>query len=300
MFTGVPDAVATDAAYQYCRDVSRRHAKTFYFATSFLPAEKRKAVHAVYALCRYVDDLIDQNEDKFSRKKLSRDKIIALVEQWKADLGTCYAGGSVSNPIMTAWLDTLTKYKIPMRLPLELIEGVCMDLKFVRYPSFEMLYTYCYKVASVVGLMTSEIFGYETETALPHAVDLGIAMQLTNILRDVGEDARKGRIYLPEEDFKTFGYTDDELKLGIINENFIRLMKFQIARARHYYAEADRGIAMLSPDSRLAVKISRVNYSKILDRIERNGYDVFTRRAYVPLPKKIISLPFVWLQLRLF
>lgn len=296
--------VDIDAAYEYCRLVSKKHAKTFYFSTSFLPVEKRRAVYAVYALCRYVDDLIDQDEDKFltdgSRKKLSRDGIIALVSKWQADLDACYNGRLIENPIMTAWHDALQKYRIPKNLPLELIEGVCMDLKQTRYDDFQTLYVYCYKVASVVGLMTAEIFGYRTPEALARAVDLGIAMQLTNILRDVGEDARKGRVYLPQEDLRAFGYSEAELMKGVINDNFIRLIKFQIERARHYYHEADKGIALLTPDSRLAVKVSRVNYSKILERIERNNYDVFTRRAYVPLPRKILSLPLVWLQLKLF
>jgi len=282
-------------SYEYCRVVSKRHAKTFYFATQFLPKSKRKSVYAVYALCRYVDDLVDRAEDKLSRQTLTKEKIIFLINKWKTDLEACYKGELINNPIMIAWLDTLKSYHIPMALPFELIEGVCMDLKFKSFETFDELYVYCYKVASVVGLMTSEIFGYKNKAALDYAIKLGIGMQLTNILRDVGEDSQRGRIYLPLEDLKKFNYTPEELKNGTINENFIKLMQFEIARARDFYAEADKGIPMLDRDSRMAVLVSRVNYSKILNYIEKNEYDVFSKRAFVPFSVKAITFPGIWL-----
>jgi phytoene synthase len=288
-----------DSAYEYCREVSWKHAKTFYFATHFLPAPKRRAVHAVYALCRYVDDIVDHCEDKLSRKSLTKDKIILLINKWRTDIESCYAGALIDHPIMIAWHDTLKKYHIPKNLPLELIDGVCMDLKQNRYETFDDLYTYCYKVASVVGLMTSEIFGYTSEESLKHAVELGIAMQLTNILRDVGEDAQKGRIYLPLEDLKKFNLTEADVLNCVISENFINLMKFEIERARHYYNESEKGIAMLTQDSRLAVKVSHDNYSRILQRIEEINYDVFKQRAFVSNTKKIALLPYMWLKVRL-
>ncbi len=283
-------------AYEYCRLVSWKHAKTFYFATHFLPKQKRTSVYAVYALCRYVDDLVDRSEDKFSRSSLTKENIVSLLSQWRADLDVCYTGEVLDNPIMLAWHDMLKRYTIPKSLPMELIDGVCMDLTTSHYESFDQLYVYCYKVASVVGLMTAEIFGYESQAALDYAVKLGIAMQLTNILRDVGEDAQKGRVYLPKEDLVRFGYSEAELQQGVINENFAKLMQFQIERARRFYAESDKGIPMLTKDSRLAVRLSRVNYSKILDSIEKNGYDVFSRRAYVSLTGKLINLPYLWLR----
>jgi phytoene synthase len=288
-----------ESAFEYCREVSWKHAKTFYFATHFLPTPKRRAVHAVYALCRYVDDIVDHSEDKLSRKSLTRDKIVMLINKWRADIEACYAGALIDHPIMIAWHDTLKKYHIPKNLPLELIDGVCMDLKQNRYETFDELYTYCYKVASVVGLMTSEIFGYASEESLKHAIELGIAMQLTNILRDVGEDAQKGRIYLPLEDLKTFNLTEADVLNGVMSENFINLMKFEIERARHYYNESEKGIAMLSQDSRLAVKVSHDNYSRILQRIEEINYDVFKQRAFISNTKKLALLPYVWLKVRL-
>ncbi len=287
------------SAYEYCREVSWKHAKTFYFATHFLPAPKRRAVHAVYALCRYVDDLVDHSEDKLSQKLLTRDKIVMLINKWRADIEACYAGVLIDHPIMIAWHDTLKKYRIPKALPLELIDGVCMDLKQNRYETFDELYTYCYKVASVVGLMTSEIFGYASTKSLKHAVELGIAMQLTNILRDVGEDAQKGRIYLPLEDLKRFNLTEDEVLNGVMSEKFINLMKFEIERARYYYNESKKGIPMLSQDSRLAVTVSHDNYSRILRRIEEINYDVFNQRAFVSNTKKLALLPYVWLKVKM-
>ncbi|ACF12711.1 Squalene/phytoene synthase [Chloroherpeton thalassium ATCC 35110] len=262
-------------SYEYCRAVSKRHAKTFYFATQFLPKSKRKSVYAVYALCRYVDDIVDRAEDKLSRQTLTKEKIVFLIDKWKTDLEACYRGELINNPIMIAWLDTLKKYQIPMELPFELIEGVCMDLKFKSFETFDELYIYCYKVASVVGLMTSEIFGYKNKEALDYAIKLGIAMQLTNILRDVGEDSQRGRIYLPLEDLARFNYSPEKLKQGTLDENFIKLMQFEIGRARDFYAEADKGIPMLDKDSRMAVLVSRVNYSKILTYIEKTSTTFF-------------------------
>ncbi|MFN3344305.1 MAG: phytoene/squalene synthase family protein [Chloroherpetonaceae bacterium] len=288
-----------ESAFEYCREVSWKHAKTFYFATHFLPAPKRRAVHAVYALCRYVDDIVDHSEDKLSRKSLTKEKIILLINKWRTDIESCYNGILIDHPIMIAWHDTLKKYHIPKNLPLELIDGVCMDLKQNRYETFDELYTYCYKVASVVGLMTSEIFGYTSEESLKHAIELGIAMQLTNILRDVGEDAQKGRIYLPLEDLKKFNLTEEDILNGVMSENFINLMKFEIERARFYYKESEKGIAMLSQDSRLAVKVSHDNYSRILRRIEEINYNVFKQRAFVSNTKKLALLPYMWLKVRM-
>jgi 15-cis-phytoene synthase len=290
-----PDEI--EEAYEYCRQVSWKHAKTFYFATHFLPSDKRRAVHGVYALCRYVDDLVDRSEE--GRKSLTKDKIITLVEKWRTDIDECYDGAILEHPIMVAWYDTLQRYGIPKNLPLELIDGVCMDLKQSRYDTFDELYVYCYKVASVVGLMTSEIFGYRNEAALKHAIELGIAMQLTNILRDVGEDAQKGRLYLPKEDLARFQYSEDELFAGIMNDKFTHLMQFQIERARQFYQTSKKGISLLSPDSQMAVQISHANYGKILRQIEKNNYDVFTRRAFVSAPRKLFSVPSVWLNMKL-
>ncbi len=173
-----------------------------------------------------------------------------------------------------------------------------MDIEFKPFETFEELYVYCYKVASVVGLITAEIFGYSNNEALQHAIELGIAMQLTNILRDVGEDVNRGRIYLPLEDLRRFNYSSEELMQKRMNSNFLELMKFQIERARSYYSSSDKGIPMLEQRSRFGVAISSVNYGNILTAIEENQYDVFSKRAYRSFWQKISTLPAVWQKTR--
>jgi 15-cis-phytoene synthase len=179
-----------------------------------------------------------------------------------------------------------------------LMEGVKMDLVKSRYKNFNELYDYSYKVASVVGLMTSEVFGYSNKEAIRHAIDLGIAMQLTNILRDVGEDLEKNRIYLPQDDLEAFNITEKELFDREISDKFVRMIQFQIARARNYYDSADKGIPMLSRDSRLPVSLARENYSRILNKIEENDYDVFSQRAHLNSTEKLSIVPRAMLSLR--
>lgn len=285
-------------SYRFCRSVTLTHAKTFYFASRFLARDKRNACYAVYAFCRYVDDLIDRqvaNTGGFA----DRDIIDRTIAEWQRDLDRVYAGNAGATPIMIAWADTLRRYNISRRLPDELIEGVMMDLQpIVRYQTFEELYTYCYKVASVVGLMTSEIFRYNDPTALKHAVDLGIAMQLTNILRDVGEDWRMNRVYLPQQELQEFGLDENSLSAGTVTPEFRKMMEFQIERANSYYRSAQIGIGMLEPDSRLTVTLMSHNYQGILNAIRQNNYNVFTQRASVPLPRKLLSVPKLWLATR--
>jgi len=199
---------------------------------------------------------------------------------------------------MLAFSDTLNSFNISIEFPMLLMEGVKMDLTKDRYATFDELYEYSYKVASVVGLMTSEVFGYENPKAVEHAVDLGIAMQLTNILRDVGEDLTKNRIYLPKDELDRFGVTEDDLFNHNMSENFIEFMKFQIDRTKKYYESADHGIGMLNRDSRLPVGLARENYSRILNKIEENGYNVFRQRAFLNSTEKLSMVPKVMLSLR--
>ncbi len=278
-------------AYIRCRAITREHAKTFYMATRFLPNDKQRGIFAIYSLCRYMDDLVDEAEDLVSQKKLDYDDINRRLVSWKKKLSDTYEGKIHDSPILIAFSDVLKNYHIPMELPFELMEGVCMDLYKNRYETFEEVYKYSYKVASVVGLMTSEVFGYDSSEALDHAVDLGIAMQLTNILRDVGEDLRKGRIYIPKEDLDRFGIAEADLFDYRKNAAFCDLMQFQIDRTRSYYEKSDRGVPMLSRDSQLPVYLARYNYSRILDKIEENDYNVFEHRAYLNATEKISILP---------
>lgn len=285
-------------AYSHCRKITKKHAKTFYMATRFLPNEKQRGIFAIYGLCRYLDDLVDEAEDLIHDQKITIEQVDEKLEMFKQRLTDIYDGRIVEDPILTAFAHTLRKYKISIELPFLLMDGVKSDLETNRFQTFDQVYDYSYKVASVVGLMTSEVFGYTDNDALEYAVDLGIAMQLTNILRDVGEDLRRERIYIPQEDLHTFNISESELFSGVISDKFVELMKFQIQRARSYYERADKGISLLSSDSRLPVYLARHNYSRILNKIEENNYNVIDTRAYLNYTEKLSILPRVLLDMK--
>jgi phytoene synthase len=283
---------------------TRQHAKSFYFAAKFLPRHKQLPIYALYALCRHVDDEVDEADVK------SENEAVQAVENWKEKLNDVYKGNKTvedrkseirnqkSELVLIAWRDLLTNYKIPQELPLELMKGVLMDTHIKRYESFDELYVYCYRVASTVGLMSSEIFGFEKPETLDYAEALGIAMQLTNILRDVKEDAAMSRIYLPQEDLRTFGVTEEQIFENNFNENFATLMKFEIARAREFYRKAEQGIPLLAKDTRFTVLLASRIYGRILDEIERQNYNVFSRRVHTTKGQKILSIPRIWLEAR--
>lgn len=281
---------ALRAAYAECRRVTREHAKSFYFCAQFLPAQKREAIYAVYALCRHVDDIVDRADDR------PGDDTRALLGAWRRRLRE---PGPDDNATLRAWRHASATYGIDPRLAEELMSGVVMDLTTTRYATFAELERYCYLVASVVGLMTSEIFGYSDARALDHAIQLGTAMQLTNICRDVGEDATLGRIYLPADEMARFGVTVDAILDGRFDEPFVELMRFQIERARALYRAAEPGIDLLDPACRYTVRLSSRIYGQILDRIERNGFDSLSKRAFVPFHRKVATLPAVWIETRL-
>ena len=290
-------------AYEVCRQVTFTHAKTFYFASHFISREKRAACYAVYAFCRYVDDIVDV---AMERGDVTREDAIRLVEQWRSEVGRLYEDDpsetaeetQVSRAVLRAWEDTLERYHIPRNLPEELIEGVLMDTTVSRFDTFEELRDYCYKVASTVGLMTSEIFHYSSPDAVPHAIDLGIAMQLTNIIRDVKEDAERGRIYLPREELDRFKVTEEEVLQHEFSDRFRALIAFQVQRADEFYDSADKGIPYLDADSRLTVQLMSTNYRKILRVVEDMGLNVFERRASTSLLQKIAAIPTAWLAVR--
>jgi phytoene synthase len=266
----------------------------------FLPASKRRAVWAVYAFCRHVDDVVDEAHDlatpRVGHLSGSRRPEEAL-DAWRRSLIRLYErGGAADHPVLCAWSDLLDHYPVPLQPALDLLEGVTMDLAIDRYETFEPLHLYCYRVAGTVGLLTSPIFGYLNEAALEHAVDLGVALQLTNILRDIGEDARRNRIYIPLNEMRQFGYSEGELMAGAINDAFRELVRFQMQRAHNYYQRAQPGILLLSPDCRMAVHLSSTLYRGILDRIRLNNYNVFTRRASVPLKNKLAAVSHHWFQ----
>lgn len=289
-------------AYDYCREVTRQHAKSFYFAAKFLPKKKQLPIYALYALCRHVDDEVDEAEVK------SENEAIAAVNRWKEKLNEVYEEREnieITNSqlithnsqlVLLAWKHLLKTYKIPQNLPLELMKGVLMDTHIKRYETFDELYVYCYRVASTVGLMSSEIFGYEKPETLDYAEALGIAMQITNILRDVKEDAEMDRIYLPQEDLRKFGVTEKQIYKNDFDRDFAELMKFEIKRAREFYEKAEKGIPLLEKDARFTVLLASRIYGRILKEIERQDYNVFRRRAHTTKRQKIFSIPSIWFE----
>lgn|GEM_PF-1049896 len=278
-------------AYEACAQVINRHSKSFYFSARLLPQGKRHGIMALYAFCRLSDDLVD-NADSTEEKGMARARAEAALNQW-AVLNSS-AKSDDNHPVVVAWGDTRGRFGIPAELADDFIEGIRMDLTIARYDTWDDLWLYCYRVASTVGLMSMYITGADTMDAVPYAVQLGVALQLTNILRDVGEDARAGRIYIPAEDMDRFGYTDEMLHAGEINQRFVDLMEFQMERALALYQAAWPGIAMLPPDSRMAVAAAATLYRGILGKIRAARYDVFSHRAHLSASEKLMAVPSIW------
>ena len=268
------------AAYDHCKRVTRAEAKNFYYAFRTLPAKKRRAIHAAYAFCRLCDDIADGD--------LPVDEKRRLLEDTRGRLG------SDSHPVFRALRDTIDSFDIPVRHLHEIIDGVEMDLTRTRYATFEELEVYCYRVASAVGLVCIEIFGYTDERTKEYAVDMGLAMQLTNIVRDVREDSLRERIYVPLDELERFGYTEQELEQGVVNEPFRHLMGYQTARAREYFERGSRIVPLLSADSRACLALLHGVYSRILDRIEDAGFDVYSGRVGLPTHVKLLLLARLW------
>lgn len=255
--------------------------KAFFFSTQFLPPAKRHAVRALYAFCRISDDTVDMAEG---------DPTQALAE-W-----VCLARlpmPPIDNPVLIAWHDTCTTYQLARNLIDELLAGVAMDLTINRYATFADLWLYCYRVASVVGLLSMGITG-AAPGAEPYAIKLGVALQMTNILRDIGEDARRNRVYLPLEDLARFDLSAGDILQEVYDDRLQAMIQFQIARTRQLYDESWPGIALLSADSRLAVGAAARVYRGILDKIETNNYDVFRYRAHLTKRDKLLLLPGIW------
>ena len=256
-------------AYARCGAISAEHSRSFHMASQLLPVDKRRAVRALYAFCRTSDDIVDRpGGDPGAALAAWRNRVLAPHPP-KDDL------------VAVAWADTLARYHIPHRYVEQLIGGVARDLRQKRYVTFDDLASYAYGVASTVGLMSMHIVGFSGQEAIPYAIKLGVALQMTNVLRDVGEDYRAGRVYLPQEDLTRFGATEEHLSEGRIDDHWRALMRFEIERNRRLYAEAWPGIALLDADGRFAIAAAAELYRAILDDIEAHDYDVFTRRAHV-------------------
>jgi phytoene synthase len=275
---------AIDQSYRYCVRVARSRARNFYYSFVLLSRQQRKAMCAIYAFMRHCDDLSD--DPGASR---------AALDGWRRELDEALAGRLGSHPLWPALRHTVRRFDIPHEYLREMIEGVSSDLEPRRFETFDELYHYCYQVASVVGLTIVHIFGFDTPSALPLAEKCGVAFQLTNILRDLREDAERGRIYLPAEDLLRFGVTGDDLRAGHRSPEFLSLMKFEAARARSYYNESQPLLDLIHPRSRPSLWALVGIYSSLLDRIERTGYDVFRRRVRLSaFEKSCIILRALW------
>ena len=267
-----------NSSYDYCKKVTSMHSKSFYMASGLLPKEKKKAVRALYAFCRTSDDIID----------LQGDEALKDMEIWRI---RGMQMPRANDPVAIAWADARKNYNIPNKYGYQLLDGVTQDLHLKKYKNFSELSEYCYGVASTVGLMSMHIIGFEGEHALPYAIKLGVALQLTNILRDIAEDYKIGRVYLPQDELRKYGIKDRHLRDGIVDDKWKEFMKFQIARARALYVEALPGINLLDASGRLPIAAAAIFYRGILDKIEKLEYDVFNSRAQLSKWEKVSKIP---------
>jgi phytoene synthase len=282
-------AIALAEDYTRCADITRRASSNFYYAFMLLPLERRRALYAVYAFCRFVDDIADDESIANPAELLAR---------WREELCNVYAG-TPTRPVSRALADNVARFDIPQRYFDEVIDGVEMDLSRRRYDTFDQLVLYCRRVASAVGLICIEIFGYSNPATRVYAEKLGLAFQLTNIIRDLREDAQRGRIYLPLEDLHRFGVAESDLLDGLYNERFRAMMAFEAKRARDLYDEAE---AALPPEDRaamLSAEAMRLIYSALLEQIVRSHFKVFDRRHRLSTPRKLYLVGRAWAGSRL-
>jgi 15-cis-phytoene synthase len=273
--------ISLEESRAYCRDVAKKRAKNFYYSFVLLSSERKDAMCAMYAYMRYCDDLSD--EPGATRSAMDR---------WRQALTDALAGRPDSSLVWPAFLNAVNRYRIPHEYFFDMIDGVASDLEPAAIQTFEELYRYCYRVASVVGLTTVHIFGFDSPDALPLAEKCGIAFQLTNILRDIREDAGLGRVYVPAEDLNRFGVPVEDLKNARRTNAFGHLMEFEIARARKYYQESAPLVAMVHKESRGSLRALIGIYSSLLERIAESPSDVLTRRISLPATEK------TWIVLR--
>jgi len=267
-----------ELGFEEARKITKHFAKTFYLASLFLPKETRKAAYAVYAICRISDEAVDSQNLKPSFEG---------VERIKKNIDSVYSAGVPADNLLLAFQKTVNKYNIPEEYFYDLLDGMRIDLTKTRYADFRELDTYCYKVAGVVGLIMLKIFGSLDQKAEKPAIDLGIAMQMTNILRDIKEDYSRGRIYIPAECLEKFKVSEVQISHHVLSENFKSLSSYLINKTRQYYRDSEAGINLINGrHSRLAVIAMQEMYSGILGAIEDNGYDVFSQRAFVGTLKK--------------
>lgn len=279
------DSEMLEAAYQHCEAITHVHSRTFFMASALLPPDKRRAARALYAFCRVTDDLVDHTVG-------SVDDTLAALDVWRDRALDPHP--PADQLVALAWADARARHGIPVGYAEQLIDGVARDLTVKRCQTFDELAAYSYGVASTVGLMAMHIIGFDERHALPYAVRLGVALQVTNILRDVAEDYRAGRIYLPADELELFGLSEEDIARGRIDDRWRTFMQFQIDRNRRLYDEALPGIAALSREGRFAIAAAAELYRAILTDIEANDFDVFSRRAHISTQGKLARLPGIW------
>lgn len=285
------DATSLARSHAWCRASTRRHAKSFYFASFPLPPAKRRAAYAVYAFCRHADDLVDEAGAEVD--------VAAAVRDLERTFDAITRNGQRDWPFAAAFAETVERYGLEKEPFAELVEGVGRDQGRVRMRDWAELRDYCYHVASVVGLVLCPVFGLSDPSGRDRAVDLGIAMQLTNIIRDVGEDLERDRIYLPADELATHGLDEAFLRRRHPDAAWRKFLTFQIERARGYYSKADQGIPLLAADgSSLTVRLMRDIYADILHQVEKIGGDSLNHRAYTPLHRKLRLAARAWLRNR--
>jgi len=273
------------------KNISKNSKSSFYYAFNLLPAAKRDAMNTVYAFCRKTDDIVD--EDVMSQEMKSQ-----TLTKWRSEFENALKGDSEYSLLNTLGT-TIAQFNIPLDPFFNLIKGMEMDLNYNRYENFEDLRLYCYRVASTVGLMCIEIFGYKHKSAKDFAENLGIALQLTNILRDIKKDALKNRIYLPREDLRRFNYSEEELLTSVYNNNFVSLMRFEVERANIYFDKATRLLHMDDKVSMFAARAMQHIYHRLLDRIVENNYDIFSNHVKVSKFEKVGIALGVWVKYNL-
>jgi phytoene synthase len=272
---------------QYCEDKTRKSGSSFTGSFRFLPADKRRAMTALYAYCREVDDVVDECSDASVAR--------TTLNWWRNEVAAIY-GGKPQHPVAQALVPVVRQFNLAQEHLLEIIDGMEMDLDQPRYADFKSLQLYCYRVASVVGLLSAEIFGYTDRRTLKYAHDLGIAFQLTNIIRDVGEDARRNRIYLPLDEMQQFGVTAADILSARETGNFHQLMAFQIERARRYYRQAFEHLPAADRRSQRAGLIMAAVYQATLDEVETSGCHVLKERVSLTTRYKLWLALKAWLR----
>jgi len=272
------------AAFEHARLLTEHYSKSFYISAKMLPRERRWATYALYGFCRYADNLIDNPRHR------SKDELLHEADFISREIEIAYRSGESEHPILKSFITVAKHYHIPIKYPQELIAGVKMDIQTSRYHTFDELYVFAYRVAGVVGLMMTHVLGYKTDRAFEYAEKLGIAMQLTNILRDIKEDLQLNRIYLPLAEMQQFGVRESDLFQHKMIPALRELMKYQVNRAQRYYDEANPGIKLLRPESRFAIYSASKIYNGILHKIEHRDYNPFLGRVFVPQTKKMVIL----------